>query len=249
MNGTSVPQTVRELSRKKVMTAFLDGDRGGELILKELVDVADLDFITQAPPGKEVEELTKKEVLQALRDRKDVPEEDKKKFAKAEKERDAKNRPEKTDAKPQAAAAPARDAREEVGARGKKKELRETLPPSSSKNMSTATAPAAASASPSRPRPAGETEKETYRTHLENLIGSRAAIILNSRLQIIGKVPLKELPSTVKNVKDARAVILDGEIDQDLVSAAEKSQISSLVGMGSKVRSKTNVQILTVDDF
>ena len=69
MNGTSVPQTVIELCQKKTVTAFVDGDRGGELIIKELVDVTDIDFVSRAPDGKEVEELTKKEIHKALRAR------------------------------------------------------------------------------------------------------------------------------------------------------------------------------------
>ncbi|MBI4144031.1 DNA primase [Candidatus Woesearchaeota archaeon] len=69
MNGTSVPQTIIELSKKKDAVAFLDGDRGGDLIIKELIEVAEVDFITRAPDGKEVEELTKKEIHKALRSR------------------------------------------------------------------------------------------------------------------------------------------------------------------------------------
>src|SRR3989338_10962508 len=63
----------------------------------------------------------------------------------------------------------------------------------------------------------GEDEKSTYKTHLENLIGSRAAVILDTDLHIIGKVPVKDISTTIKNVRNAHAVILDGEIDQDLV--------------------------------
>lgn len=69
LNGTSVPQTICELSRKKDTVAFLDGDRGGDLIIKELLGVAEIDFVTRAPDGKEVEELTKKEIHKALRSR------------------------------------------------------------------------------------------------------------------------------------------------------------------------------------
>ena len=67
IEGTSVPEAIIELSRKKVTTVFLDGDRGGDLILKELLSVADVDFIARAPHGKEVEELSKKEIFKALR--------------------------------------------------------------------------------------------------------------------------------------------------------------------------------------
>ncbi len=69
VEGTSVPQTVAELSRQKTVTAFLDGDRGGDLILRELLQVAEVDFVARAPEGKEVEELTKKEIFKCLRNK------------------------------------------------------------------------------------------------------------------------------------------------------------------------------------
>lgn len=69
IEGTKIPQTIISLSKNKEITAFLDGDRGGDLILKELDQVAELDYLTRAPPGKEVEELTPKEIMKALRDR------------------------------------------------------------------------------------------------------------------------------------------------------------------------------------
>ncbi len=69
LNGTSVPKTIQELSKQKVVTALVDGDRGGTLILKELLSVADIDYVARAPDGKEVEELTKKEIHKALRSR------------------------------------------------------------------------------------------------------------------------------------------------------------------------------------
>ncbi|MHA1791187.1 MAG: DNA primase DnaG [Promethearchaeota archaeon] len=65
-NGTKVPKTIAELSKKKTTIAFLDGDRGGDMILKELLQVGKIDFVARAPQGKEVEDLTKKELLKAL---------------------------------------------------------------------------------------------------------------------------------------------------------------------------------------
>ncbi|ACV24917.1 DNA primase DnaG [Methanocaldococcus fervens] len=67
VEGTSVPKTIVELSKKRIVTVFTDGDRGGELILKELLQVCDVDFVARAPPGKEVEELSKKEIMKCLR--------------------------------------------------------------------------------------------------------------------------------------------------------------------------------------
>jgi DNA primase len=69
VEGTSIPKTIEQLSRVKTVTAFVDGDRGGELILKELIQVAEIDYVARAPPGKEVEDLTSKEVFKGLRNK------------------------------------------------------------------------------------------------------------------------------------------------------------------------------------
>ncbi|WP_407375630.1 DNA primase DnaG [Methanobrevibacter sp.] len=69
VEGVSVPQAIGDLSKKRTTTAFVDGDRGGELILKELLQIGEVDYITRAPKGKEVEDLEKDEVLVALRDK------------------------------------------------------------------------------------------------------------------------------------------------------------------------------------
>jgi DNA primase len=67
VGGTNVPQTITDLCSKKVVTAFTDGDRGGELIIKELLQVADIDYVARAQEGKCVEEITQKEIVRALR--------------------------------------------------------------------------------------------------------------------------------------------------------------------------------------
>ena len=69
LNGTNVSETIIELSRKKVLTVFVDGDRGGDLIVKSLADSSEIDYVCKAPDGKEVEEITKKEIHKALRGR------------------------------------------------------------------------------------------------------------------------------------------------------------------------------------
>ena len=67
MNGTKLPESIKELSKKKEITLFVDGDRGGKLIVKNVMDNAKIKEIAIAPDGKEVEELTGKEILMALR--------------------------------------------------------------------------------------------------------------------------------------------------------------------------------------
>jgi len=69
IEGTKIPQTIIELCKTKETTAFLDGDRGGDLILKELMQIAPVDYVARAPLGKEVEDLTPKEIMRCLRER------------------------------------------------------------------------------------------------------------------------------------------------------------------------------------
>lgn len=69
VEGTNIPKTISDLSKERIITAFVDGDRGGELILKELFQVAEVDFVARAPKGQEVEELTQKQIMKCLRNK------------------------------------------------------------------------------------------------------------------------------------------------------------------------------------
>jgi len=67
VEGTDVPEPVAALSLERKTTAFLDGDRGGDLILRELEQVGEIDYVAFAPTDKSVEELNRGEILNALR--------------------------------------------------------------------------------------------------------------------------------------------------------------------------------------
>jgi DNA primase len=69
VEGTNIPKSIVDLCEKKTTTAFFDGDRGGELILRELLQVADIDYVAFSPRGKSVEDMTKKEVIKTLRNK------------------------------------------------------------------------------------------------------------------------------------------------------------------------------------
>ena len=62
MNGTGVPKTIIDLSRKKTITAFVDGDRGGDLIIKELSEIGEIDFVVVCPEGPLTKELLERGV-------------------------------------------------------------------------------------------------------------------------------------------------------------------------------------------
>ncbi|WP_128476278.1 DNA primase DnaG [Halorussus pelagicus] len=67
VEGTNVPDAVAELTQNRTVTAFLDGDRGGDLIRKELAQVGDIDYVAFAPADQSVEDLARHEVMSALR--------------------------------------------------------------------------------------------------------------------------------------------------------------------------------------
>ncbi|MGB9952652.1 DNA primase DnaG [Haloarcula marismortui] len=69
VEGTDVPDAIADLTAGRTVTSFLDGDRGGDLILKELAQVGDVDYVAVTPTGKSVEDLSRSEVMAALRDK------------------------------------------------------------------------------------------------------------------------------------------------------------------------------------
>jgi len=202
LNGTSVPPEIVELGKRKTLTAFVDGDRGGDLIIKELMSVTEIDFIDREPDGKEVEETTKKEIQKSLRAK--------------------------------------------ISAQQMKMEL---VKESSSVHVGKKPQ------KPQNAKPATltikEDEKEIFNGMLEDLIGTRGAYILDEKLNILGKVPISELQTTIKSLNTGiHAVIFDGVIEKELLSIAEKSNVNYLVGMDNKTKQKSSrVITLTADDF
>jgi DNA primase len=69
VGGTNIPKTVIDLTKERITTAFVDGDRGGILILKELLQTADVDFVARAPQTREVEEIPQKLVMKSLKNK------------------------------------------------------------------------------------------------------------------------------------------------------------------------------------
>ena len=69
LEGAKIPESIKKLTKEKEATALLDGDRGGDLILKELLQVTNIRYVGRAPRGKEIEECNCHEVNEALANR------------------------------------------------------------------------------------------------------------------------------------------------------------------------------------
>ena len=174
IEGSKIPQPVIDLTRKKTTTAFLDGDRGGDLDLKKLIDVADIDFIARADAGKEVEELTKKEIYKALREK--IP----------------------------------------LNQLGEKR--------------------TAAPAQEEAPEELDEASSKFLTRLLEDLVGTRAAYLVDRDQQIMTKLPLSELSDVINDFAGVYAIAVDGKISQPLVDIAKKRGVAIVAGMGFKER-------------
>jgi DNA primase len=68
IEGAKIDETVTKLAEGKKVIAFLDGDRAGDLILKELQGMVKVDKILRAPSGREVEECTPIEIAEILKE-------------------------------------------------------------------------------------------------------------------------------------------------------------------------------------
>ena len=69
VEGTNVPAPVAELTNERTVTAFFDGDRGGDLILKELAQIGDVDYVALTPVDQSVEDLSRGAIMKSLREK------------------------------------------------------------------------------------------------------------------------------------------------------------------------------------
>jgi DNA primase len=67
-----VPETIKNLASRKKIILLVDGDHGGDLIIKEVLRTIKVDYVARAPPDREVEDLTGKELEEALNNAKPV---------------------------------------------------------------------------------------------------------------------------------------------------------------------------------
>ncbi len=68
IEGAKIDETILKLTHGKRVVAFIDGDRAGDLILKELQGLVKIDRVYRAPAGREVEECTPLEISEILKD-------------------------------------------------------------------------------------------------------------------------------------------------------------------------------------
>ena len=242
VGGTNVPPTIADLCAKKVVTAFTDGDRGGELIVKELLQVADIDYVARAPDGKSVEDMTQKEIVRSLRQK--IPVEqvlDQYKI----KNQPRKRREITTKRKSLIRERPlcVRNAAERAEAIPPRRIVPREVVPKSAPVVEEIVV-----AAPQEPAPKPEPEREWFRQHMDELDGTLCARLMDKNHNVLREVAVRDLARELKDSNgDVNGVIFDGVVTQRVLDIAVDKGLEYLIGakMGNIVKSPSCVRVVT----
>lgn len=226
VEGTNIPKSIQDISSEKVVTAFVDGDRGGELILKELLQVADVDFIARAPKGQEVEELTQKQIMKALRNK--MPTEQYVEMfglsvqTADQKERESQRR-RGDNHRPKQVEVTEKKERSEEAVREKKpqKQLTEL--------------------------------QEKMRVALKELGGTSKAVLVDESGGHVQDVAVRDLVNILREQEEGKiaGIVFDGIITQRILDIAAEKKIANLVAskLGSITKQPDNVDIWVKEEL
>ncbi len=242
VGGAKVNDTIIKLGREKEVTVFLDGDRGGDIILNQLKDVTEIDFVARAQYGKEVEELTRKEIIKALRNKLPVEQADAQRV----------NPQGKTDT------------------RYERPTTRGTIRPSTTR--SSTTHPSTSRTSTTRPnirpsttsgssRPQARTIRRVEKVEpkekapkeledsLKELENTLKAKFYNKDYKQTKELPVRDVIKTLENEKSVHAVVFDGIVTQRLADLAESQGVKYLIGIksGNIFKKPETLTIITKD--
>lgn len=223
VNGVTVPKSVVDLTMKKdKVTVLVDGDRVGDMILRELVRVGKVDFVAKAPSGREVEELSPSELIELLGKRMPLAD-----FMSKMSQR---------------APEPQVEAREaQVIAREAQVAARERPRP-----------PAEMPRRPAEmPRVLSNEIKEKLKPYAEAVQGKLTSYVLSEKGEVLAEVPTIQLVDKLKEIDAFSFVVMDGIITQRVIDIAQSKKASVIVGerIGELERRPSGMSIVTLKEF
>ncbi len=230
VEGTHIPKSIVDLTKKrgKKIVAFLDGDRGGDLILRELMQVAKVHFIARAPEGKEVEDLTRKEVTKALQAQ--IPADQALALVKERKVTPTKKK------RPGKKVARTRREPKLVGEFQEPEMVDEEQAPSRRRAVT---------------RRIPVTVDEVYVSRIGNIKESFKALLFGEDKQVIVECGVAELAKTLEEQEKVPTIVFDGVITQRLVDIASKKRTELMIGAAvADIENKpSSMKIVTFDDL
>ena len=202
IEGAKIDESIKTLTDGKKVIAFLDGDRAGDLILKELQGLVNIEKVYRAPQGREVEECTPLEISEILGNISEIPKGElisrkitqfsgQKKYHKSDKEKTI------TQQVPQVLSQ--QNIIEPV-----------TIENDSSKD--------------------NIEHNPVIREIYSQINESLEAILLDSSMNTIIKVPVSEIVKKLDDTSGGKILILDGIVTQRLIDASDKAGIAQIVG-------------------
>jgi len=250
MGGAKIADEIIELSKRKEITLFIDGDRGGELNARKLVQVASVKYIAKAPDGKEVEELARKEILGALRNKKPANEvfSEQKAFAPSSEStyrREERPKSEFGERREFSRERPRFSGRGGRFSSGEGRGFGEGRFPPGGRSFGF---PRREGFSiEERPVIASAEEKAQFGPLLHSLKGSMQAKLYDEKMQEISAMDVKGLVEELANTANVHAIVFDGIITKRLVEEAEKHGCKYLVGIKKgKIGESQKIKTLTL---
>jgi DNA primase len=229
IEGAKIDETITKLTEGKKVVAFIDGDRAGDLILKELQGLVPIHKVLRAPAGREVEELTPLEITEILKEIVSLtaPIDSKQGTIIPRQVQIAEEQHEGSESKLQ-------HRREKRESQDMTAEINQQMS-SSQKTLYPDDTPEVLSA-----------VKELYPQINETL----EAVILDSSMRTILKLPVSDIIKKINGTDGASILVLDGIITQRLVEAANKVGIEYIIGHRTgELRKTSDIKLRTFRDM
>ena len=229
IEGARIDETITRLTEGKKVIAFLDGDRAGDLILKELHGLVQIDKVLRAPSGREVEECTPLEIADILKEAipfvsvnvqqsQSLPQTqlDHRQTQKHERQTQKHERQTQYD----------RDEQQQQQVIDTDSNDGDIVHKETPEILSIV--------------------REVYPQINETL----EAIILDSSLKTLLKIPVSDVVKKLDSAEGAKLLVLDGIVTQRLVEAADKVGIEYIIGHRTgDIKKSTDIRIRTFGDM
>lgn len=261
IEGAKIDETILKLTDGKKTVAFIDGDRAGDLILKELQGLVDIDKVYRAPPGREVEECTPLEVSEIL---KDVEQFIKDRYSESQStvpsnvQQIRNGHRNEHGMKLVNGQEAGYDYQKEYSNSNTSRNSYQKQDSSNFNGVRTGPSPTTLSSSSSSPTSAGNSiSKEdeevisTVKKVFQEINETLDAMVFDKSMKKIVKIPISEILKKISNLKDGNLLVLDGIVTPRLVEAANKSGIKYIIGHKTSNLKKPNpsVRVQTFSDI
>ena len=235
IEGARIDESVTKLTEGKRVVAFLDGDRAGDLILKELHGVVKIDKVLRAPPGKEVEECTPLEISEILKDAfsPEVPSIQQPVYSPPPSHQPSHHQQQHHHYERRSYRRE-RDPQEDYRAPPmRQQEALESAQPSKESLVEDSAEILSA-------------VREVYPQINETL----EAVVLDGSMNTLLKVPVSEVIKRLNSAEGAKLLVIDGIVTQRLVDAADKAGIEYIIGHRmTDLKKPADIRIRTFGDI